>query len=136
MPYSPFLITISTNIKPSTQEIALQRKEAFRGYLKAVFGSADSLAQVVKFTPEGHVFSDETINEVDAKWSIEVGEETVKGGRLHAHIQLNIDHNSRIQINREKLYQLWEQILGWTKPWVSIQVSQNELKTHYISKQA
>lgn len=100
--HSGFFITINTNYLPADASDAQECAEKLREAVKAMLTEEENLKKIVYFLPsaaaEGHTWSGDTILDVSSQFVVERGRNP-KGGRIHAHATLHIDHKSLIRIN-------------------------------------
>ena len=94
---STFLVTCNTNFKPTTNSESRAAAAELKHAAENVFGSVKNIAPLVKFL-DGKQWSDETIDNVDVLIGVELGTGK-RGGRIHAHIKVEIDHYSKIHLN-------------------------------------
>lgn len=140
---SNYHITVSTNVKPTTQQQTDALVDALAKSSEQVFGTDQSLAQIVRFNKPGHYWGDKYIQSVDMRHAPEVGTKPT-GSRVHTHINLKIKHQSNITITHsvpviKKLYFDTEllQPLGVKNLYVKIQLIKNsdEAIRRYLDKQ-
>lgn len=99
--HSGFFITINTNYRPKAAGDASSCAETLRAGLREMY-SNDGLARIVDFLPPYdsgvHHWDPDTILKVTGEFVVERGT-TRKGGRIHSHATLHIDHQSKIRLN-------------------------------------
>jgi hypothetical protein len=97
--HSGFFLTINTNYHPKGKEENGQEcAEKLREAMKEMLGNEENLKKIVTFLNEGDTWNDETIEKVDSQFVVERGR-SPRGGRIHAHAALHIDHHSKIRLN-------------------------------------
>lgn len=101
--HSGFLVTINTNYRPSLPTEARDMAEKlhrFMGYLT----SDNILPYIFKFLPphENDKFNSNTILNVNAEYRVERGGSS-KGGRIHAHLFIKVEHRTKLQIDPNAL---------------------------------
>lgn len=105
--YSGFHITISTNKRPTSTEMAQDLGGKLNKAIALTF-THQGLSQFIMFlhkpAPGGPLLSNpnhnykSNIKDIDVQYAIELGQ-TARGGRIHAHVVLKVTHNSYIRIN-------------------------------------
>lgn len=140
---SNYHITISTNVRPTTQHQTDQLVEALAACSEHVFGTDACLARIVHFNKPGHYWDDKYVQSVDMKHAPEVGNNP-QGGRVHTHIVLKIKHTSNITITHSvpiirKLFFETGRLepLGVKNLYIKIQLIRNEQEAlqRYLDKQ-
>lgn len=97
--HSGFFLTINTNYHPKGNEDNGQIcAEKLREAMNAMLGDEENLKKIVTFLNEGDSWNDETIEKVDSQFVVERGR-SPRGGRIHAHAALHIDHHSKIRLD-------------------------------------
>lgn len=91
---SMFLLTINTN-----QAIEKNSKE-YNKFKKTISNICNNITDYIMTVHGAH--PDDEMN-IDLQPSIEIGS---KYHRLHSHIYISIEHNSKVQIDRSKLQEL------------------------------
>jgi len=106
--HSLFFITISTNLRPTTNEESHAIKDRLDIGIRNML-SPENFAGCIVFLTPGESVEDKLIKNVRAEFSIELGRK-IKGGRIHAHILIDIDHYAHvvdkrggIRLSREKI---------------------------------
>lgn len=100
---SAYIITVSTNYKPLTTHESKQIAEELRSSLKNLF-SHDGLEDIIEFEDSTHSY-DFNVDRVKIEYSIELGKGE-KGGRIHAHAHVKIDHTSKIKLDFAKMREI------------------------------
>ena len=129
--HSNFLITINTNKRPKTQNELVKYVNDLRSYVKNGLLSNYGLTRLLKFK-EGNLGD---IKNIDAKFAIEMGRHT-KGGRVHAHIFLKIDHNAMLDFpNKQFIIDELSRRMGIMSPHIDFKIvgSQKNIED-YLSK--
>lgn len=97
--HSGFFLTINTNYHPKGKEENGQEcAEKLREAMNDMLGKEDNLKKIVTFLNEGDKWDDQTIEKVDSQFVVERGR-SPRGGRIHAHAALHIDHHSKIRLD-------------------------------------
>jgi hypothetical protein len=101
--HSGFLITINTQIKPENQDEAKQLANDLEEAMKAAFDE-DNIGNFIEFIDEGtkHKWSTDYIESVKGEFTVELGQHA-KGGRIHGHAAIHIDHYSKIRLDQGEL---------------------------------
>lgn len=111
--YSSFHITINTNKLPK-QDPGLEAR--LKGFINTYFTPAH-LRTIVKFVGVGGTLQD--IRHMWVKYAVEVGTSKF-GGRVHAHIQLTLQHVTYLHVHIDRLRGLVKRNLGIT-PYLHVQ---------------
>lgn len=102
--YSKFLVSLNTNIKPMgvDHQIFLERK--LRNLIDENFQGPNILANIkILNDPDADTDTKEQlIEKVNVTFSLEIGKKA-RGGRLHAHVIVDIRHRTKIHINADRL---------------------------------
>lgn len=101
--HSGFLITVNTQIKPTSSEEARALADVLEESMKEAFDE-DNIQDIVEFIDEAstHGWSTKYIESVHGEFTVELGKDP-KGSRIHAHATIHIDHYSKIRINQATL---------------------------------
>lgn len=93
--HSDFLITINTNYRP---KLTPDSKDVGKVLSKAInkLNTHENLTKII--TLDGTDTYAASIKKIKAQFAVEIGQNP-KGRRIHAHLILQVDHTSRIQIN-------------------------------------
>jgi hypothetical protein len=89
--YTTFLITVSTNVRPHTEEEGRLEAGRLNGALALTYTHAN-LKKLFKFLSGGTYST--TMKDVDVKYAIELGP-SKQGGRIHAHTLMKLKHTSK-----------------------------------------
>lgn len=140
---SNYLITISTNVRPTSPEHQQQLSAALEEATHAVFDSDANLERLIRFNKPHHYYSDQYIQNIAVRSATEVGTDP-RGGRVHTHVNVKINHTSNITMQHsspmiKQLYfnQDTLQPLGVKNLYIKIQLigdTQEAIKK-YLSKQ-
>lgn len=95
--HSGFLITISTNYRPTTTAEAVDMGERLEHALKKMY-THKGYGKIIKFTDPSHSYGDKYINKIDTKFAVERGTHTM-GGRIHSHSIMHVTHASHIRLS-------------------------------------
>lgn len=141
---SNYHITISTNVRPTTQAQTNELIDALSRACESVFGTDENLSRIVHFNKPNHYWDDKYIQSVDMRHAPEVGGKPPTGGRVHTHVVLKIKHTSNITITHSvplirKLFfdtGLFDP-LGVKNLYIKIQLIRNEQDAlqRYLDKQ-
>lgn len=117
---SGFLLTINTNYEPGNKDDVLSLggdlHQAVDDMLKGINPQTEepNIKSVIKFIGKraDDEYSLDTIDNIEYTVAIEQGTKA-KGGRVHAHINIKIQHYSIVQLNTEEIqtfinHHLWE----------------------------
>ena len=108
--YSNYLITINGNRRPRTNAQALMDAADLRRGIRALLSSG-GIERIVHAGPYVHEhpprytpndWDDNHITNVRAEFAIERGV-SPRGGRIHAHIVLKIDHTTRTRVDVDEI---------------------------------
>lgn len=96
--HSGFFITLNTNYRPgANEENAEECAHKLRKAVKAMLTEEERLKRIVNFL-DGQSWNADTISKVSSEFVVERGR-SPRGGRIHSHISLHIDHWSKIRLN-------------------------------------
>lgn len=100
--HSSFFITISTNVAPEYQSDLQSVGKALNEAMESML-SEDNLKEIVKFLP-GHEKDkyNDVVEAVDGSFAVELGKKA-RGGRVHGHALVHIDHRSKIHLDRDEI---------------------------------
>ena len=111
--YSDFHLTLNSNQKEENpfqgKQIASELKRAIRKTFR------DNGAEAFKMLVDGHKFNKEYIKSVKISYATEEGSDP-RGGRVHLHALVQVEHWSKIQIDTVKSRELIREQL--TTPWI------------------
>lgn len=93
MPQSNFLLTINTNVRPDDNADSRQLADKLADAIKTLF-TKENVDSALKYL-DGDLMD---IKTVYVKFATEIGKNK-KGGRIHTHAKIEIDHNAKIQLN-------------------------------------
>lgn len=140
---SNYLITISTNVKPRDAAHQQQLSEALEEATHAVFDNDANLERLIRFNKPNHHYSDQYIQNIAVRSAPEVGTNP-RGGRVHTHVNVRINHTSNITLSYSApmIKQLFMdsgalQDLGVKNLYIKIQLiaDNKEAIKQYLSKQ-
>lgn len=134
--FSNFLVTINTNVRPQSQEAIDSLAPTFADTLRYLL-SHEGLSRIISFGKAGDDYYSGALDNVDAKFNMEVGENT-KGGRLHSHITIFIKHHSFIRLVTSEIQNIVQEHMELPhKPHVDIRIIRgNENALEYLQKMA
>jgi len=121
--YFNVLITLSTNYRPTNEDDYNNKATKLEEVLYVMFNPNSMDQYVIDFivnprTGEDHTSDTWTVPfiiESSSKWGIELGTTKV-GGRLHAHVLLEVTHKSCIWANKYKMQNAVNNMLSdWVK---------------------
>ena len=140
---SNYLITISTNVRPRDAAHQQQLSEALEQATHNVFDSDANLERLIRFNKPHHYYGDRYIQNIAVRSAAEVGTDP-RGGRVHTHVNVRINHTSNITMKHsspmiKQLYfdQETLQQLGVKNLYIKIQLiaDNREAIKKYLSKQ-
>jgi hypothetical protein len=99
--YSNFLITVSTNKKPGSNEESYGLGKKLSEAMK-VLCTNDNLQNIIEFNDASHEFTNEYIKSISAEYAVELGRGK-QGGRIHTHCVLKVVHVSSIRLNKSEI---------------------------------
>jgi hypothetical protein len=135
---SAFFLTINTNKKPANKIEEVTLIDWLQSGLEHTF-SRENLPKALTDLTTGREPVLAVLGEVILKYGVEVGQKP-KGGRVHAHSLLKIQHNTKLHINPGSVKsQLVEYFKGNDVPVLSLYVNVRAAKTEeamlrYITK--
>ena len=101
-----FLLTINTNQQYKDDDKHLDDDiKIFENTIQEILNKIDEFINL----PQGDVWNDETIKDVDIDYTIERG---TKKGQLHIHILFKFKHHTKIQLNYQKIKEAITKRLG------------------------
>lgn len=141
--HSNYLITISTNVRPRDAAHQEQLSNALDEVTHSVFDSDANLERLIRFNKPHHHYSDQYIQNIAVRSAAEVGTDP-RGGRVHTHVNVRINHTSNITMkySAPMIKQLFMdsgalQALGVKNLYIKIQLIADigEAIKKYLSKQ-
>jgi tRNA/tmRNA/rRNA uracil-C5-methylase (TrmA/RlmC/RlmD family) len=101
-----FLLTINTNQQYKDNDKHLDDDiKIFENTIQDILNNIDEFINL----PQGDIWNDETIKDVDIDYTIERG---TKKGQLHIHILFKFKHHTKIQLNYQKIKEAITKQLG------------------------
>ena len=101
-----FLLTINTNQQYKDNDKHLDDDiKIFENTIQEILNKIDEFINL----PQGDIWNDETIKDVDIDYTIERG---TKKGQLHIHILFKFKHHTKIQLNYQKIKEAITKRLG------------------------
>lgn len=135
--FSMWHVLVSSNVKTENTQVREEIAESLKQAV--VYAFKDNGESVFKVLKEGDSFDSVSIENVKISYAAEVGEDP-KGGRVHLHTLVEVEHHTRLQINfgvcnkmiKDKCQELSPHILG---AYVNIKwVPTSRPLEHYIGK--
>jgi hypothetical protein len=110
--YSNYLITISTNYRPKSEGDYYDMAARLEELLHVAFNYQSMDRYVFDFIGDHKDDEWKTpyIVQAEANWGVELGRNS-KGGRIHAHIIVEVAHKSKIWVNIQKLKDFFDEQL-------------------------
>lgn len=106
--YSNYLVTINTNIRPTSDAEAEQITEVLKE-VGTEFFTLDNILECLEL--KGRNASVDQISRIEvSSWSVELGQNT-RGQRLHIHAFIKIEHNTVIKIDAGAVRDWWVKAL-------------------------
>ena len=126
-----FLLTINTNQQYKDNDKHLDDDiKIFENTIQDILNKIDEFINL----PQGDIWNDETIKDVDIDYTIERG---TKKGQLHIHILFKFKHHTKIQLNYQKIKEAITKRLGLTNIYMYnklVRNSGNDNILEYLNK--
>ena len=110
--YSKFLVTLNSNIRPTTDEEEMYLRKIMRRMIDNNFEGDKIFKNIRILEPaKKDIPKDQLLVYINVTFSTEVGKD-VKGGRLHAHVIVDTKHTTKIHIKADRLRDELETYFG------------------------
>lgn len=118
---SNFFVTMNTNIHPQSEIEARELSQQLGKGLKRMFKDHEAWKMIIKFLIPGHSYTDEYVQLIKTKYSVERGSDP-RGGRIHAHAWIHVRHTSKIHLSVEGLRKALKIHTGLDVPYINIRM--------------
>jgi len=115
---SNFLLTVNTNQQYRNDNNLQNDIDVFEDTIKDLLNNIDQYVNL----PEGDVWNDETITDVNIDYAIELG---TKINSLHAHIILSFEHKTSVKLSYPKIKEKFKKDLGLNNIYIDNKVIKN-----------
>lgn len=116
---SVFSLTINPNISSTPNTVFHnQLHNKMLNITKVIFGNMDNFSQIIKFRDPKHEWNDKYIKSVDLVPTVEYG----RLKKWHLNASISIEHQSNIQLDRDKLIELYSDALNIDKDAIHIDI--------------
>lgn len=135
--FSIWHVIISSNVKTKDLETAYDISQDLKQSFIHTF--RDKSQEVFDVKRPGDQFDSHTVEKIKLRYAPEIGEDP-KGGRVHLHALVEVEHHTILQVNRKKANELIRESLRenpWiVNPWVDIKWVPASYKNmeHYLGK--
>jgi len=106
--HSNFLITLNLNQQYHKDEHKANLNSDMDAFDDVINKFLNGIENFIRL-PQGVQFNDDTIKDVNADYTIEVGD--IKK-QIHTHIMLKFKHHTRIQLNFQKIKEFYKKEMG------------------------
>lgn len=102
--YSKFLVSLNSNIKPKSLEHQIFLERSMRNLIDNNFQGRKILPNIKILDNEDADIDEKEhlLEKIDVTFSLEIGKKA-RGGRLHAHVIVDIRHRTKIHIDAARL---------------------------------
>lgn len=133
--HSNFLLTINPNIYPASRAAAKELTKKLQDELRDMFSDHDKIKELVQVIGgEGEEYSGKFIDDIDVQYTVERGTHP-KGRRVHAHVNIKVDHTTKVRLNLKHVRQRIKERFG-VNPYVNVRVARGDRRNieDYLKK--